>query len=373
MTFLLMIALLVTSSPLPVAGQGQSQRSFTGDFAKRPPPPVSAEAMSQMEARLNEARARYEAEPNNPEAAIWIGRRLAYLGRFAEAIEVYSSGIKKFPRDARFYRHRGHRYITLRKFDLAIADLKKAASLRKGQPDEIEPDGQPNARNIPTGTLQFNIWYHLGLAQYLSGRNHDALKSYHECLKVSENPDSLVATTHWLYMTLRRLDRTKEAARVLEPIRPGMEIIENDGYYKLALMYRGLVHSETLLAETLKQPSSPGSLSILYGLANWHQYNGGGEKSVALLRNIVATDQWTSFGYIAAEADLQRLKIEINLIPFSARPHHLGYRTAARLSLFTPWIRTTLRPDLDRETGPRALRGRHVLCSWAKYGLSLSR
>ncbi|HEX4901073.1 MAG TPA: tetratricopeptide repeat protein [Pyrinomonadaceae bacterium] len=294
---------LTTTSPLNLAFQNQQE-----DFAKRSPPPVSAEAMSQMEARLNEARARYEAEPNNPEAAIWFGRRLAYLGRFSEAIEVYSSGIKRFPRDARFFRHRGHRYITLRKFDQAIADLKKAASLIKGRPDEVEPDGQPNARNIPTGTLQFNIWYHLGLAQYLTGRNKDALDSYRECLKVSGNPDSLVATTHWRYMTLRRLQRTREAAQVLEPIRPGMDIIENDGYYKLALMYKGLVDSETLLAETLKQPSSPGSLSILYGLANWHQYNGRGERSVEVLQKIVSTDQWTSFGYIAAETDLKGLK-----------------------------------------------------------------
>ncbi len=123
----------------------------------------------------------------------------------------YTPGIRKYPRDARLYRHRGHRYITLRKFDLAIADFQKAVSLIKGLPDEVEPDGQPNARNIPTGTLQFNIWYHLGLAQYLPGRNKGALKSYRECLKVSRNPDSLVATTHWLYMTLRRLKRKTEA------------------------------------------------------------------------------------------------------------------------------------------------------------------
>ncbi len=328
--FVLLAAVSASSSILPL-----QQRE---DFAKRPPPPVSAEAMSQMEARLNEARARYEAEPDNPDALIWFGRRLGYLGRFTEAIEVYSSGIKKFPRDARFYRHRGHRYITLRRFDSAIVDLKKAADLVKGRPDEVEPDGQPNARNIPTGTLQFNIWYHLGLAQYLAGRNQDALKSYRECLKVSQNPDSLVATTHWLYMTLRRLQRTKDAARVLEPIRPGMDIIENDGYYRLVLMYKGLVDSETLLAETLKQPGSPGSLSILYGIANWHQYNGRGEKSVELMRNIVSSDQWTSFGYIAAEADLQRLRtISRNSVP-SAPSRLFGVRRQSEAARVL-WIR----------------------------------
>ena len=96
---------------------------------------------------------------------------------------------------------------------LRFSDLKKAAELTKGKPDEVEPDGQPNARNIPTGTLQFNIWYHLGLAQYLTGRNKDALHSYLECLKVSKNPDALVATTHWLYMTLRRLNRPQRGGQ----------------------------------------------------------------------------------------------------------------------------------------------------------------
>jgi len=303
---IVLLSLAVTPSSLQVTGIGQSKPSFTGDFAKRPAPPASAEATRNMEARLSEARTRLEAEPNNPEATIWLGRRLAYLGRFTEAIEVYSSGITKFPRDARFFRHRGHRYITLRKFDLAIADFQKAVSLIKGLPDEVEPDGQPNARNIPTSTLQFNIWYHLGLAQYLMGQNRSALNSYRECLKVSQNPDSIVATTHWLYMTLRRLNRPAEAKQVLEPIRPGMDVIENDGYYKLVLMYKGQADADALLAETLKQPDSPGSHSVLYGLGNWHLYNGLRNQAIELFRRIASTDQWTSFGFIAAEADLKR-------------------------------------------------------------------
>ncbi len=104
-------------------------------FIDRPVPPVSAEAARQMDRQIADARAVYEANPNDPDAIIWLGRRLAYPGRFREAIDVFSEGIKKFPRDARFYRHRGHRYITLRRFDLAIKDLEKAASLIKGKAD----------------------------------------------------------------------------------------------------------------------------------------------------------------------------------------------------------------------------------------------
>lgn len=306
---LIVASLLLAASPLTAiqAGQGKTSNR-AGDYAKRAAPPVSAEAKSDMETRLAEARTRYAAEPNNPDAIIWLGRRLGYLGRFVEAIETYTAGVEKFPRDARLYRHRGHRYLTLRKFDRAIADFKKAASLVKGKPDEVEPDGQPNARNIPTGTLQFNIWYHLGLAQYLTGRNKEALNSYRECLKVSKNPDSIVATTHWLYMTLRRLKRANEAAKVLEPVRPGMDVIENDGYYQLVLMYKGLVAPDRLLAETLKLSESPGSSSVFYGIGNWYLYNGHRQEAVEVFRQMVAGNQWTSFGYIAAEAELKRLE-----------------------------------------------------------------
>jgi len=274
-------------------------------FTKRSPPPVSAEAKLEMEAKLKEAQAQYEANPNSADAIIWVGRRLAYVGRFTDSIDTYTKGIELIPADARFYRHRGHRHITLRQFDLAIADLKKAAQLVKGKPDQTEPDGQPNARNIPTSTLQFNIWYHLGLAYYLTGQNQRALDAYRECLKVSKSPDRLVSTTHWLYMTLRRLNRNADAAKALGPILEGMDVIENTGYYRLLLMYKGIVPAERLLDEA--KGDSAASHSVLYGVGNWHLYNGRREQAVEIFRRIVSSQQWTSFGFIAAEADLERI------------------------------------------------------------------
>lgn len=276
-------------------------------FLDRQPPPVSDSARQEMEARLRQAQADYDATPNDADKLIWVGRRTAYLGRFRDALQTFSKGIEKFPTDARFYRHRGHRHITVRQFDLAIADLEKAAKLTRGKPDEIEPDGQPNARNIPTSTLQFNIWYHLGLAYYLKNQNDKALKAYPECLKISRSPDRLVATSHWLYMTLRRMKRDAEAAKVLEPISAGMDVIENTSYHRLLLMYKGLVPVDTLLTETLKEQGSAASHSVLYGIGNWYLYNGKPSEAVELYRKMLASDQWTSFGYIAAEAEMKKL------------------------------------------------------------------
>src|SRR4029434_3393277 len=128
-------------------------------------------------------------------------------------------------------------------------DFKKAAKLIKGKPDEIEPDGLPNARNIPTSTLHSNIWYHLGLARYLKGDFGGALSAYREAEKVSKNPDMLVATTHWLYMTLRRLGKMTEAEKAIAGIKDDLYIIESTDYYKLVKLYQGKLKAEDLLKD----------------------------------------------------------------------------------------------------------------------------
>lgn len=201
------------------------------------------------------------------------------------------------------YRHRGHRYISVRKLDRAIADLSRAAALTAGSPDEIEPDGIPNARNIPTSTLQSNIWYHLCLAHYLKGDFERALASYREAMRVSRNPDMLVATSHWLYMTLRRLGRAAEAEAVLAPISRDMDIIENDAYHRLLLLYKGELPPDSLA------PSGADALddaSIGYGLGNWHLYNGRRDEAMGVFRRVLAGGNWPAFGHIAAEAELAR-------------------------------------------------------------------
>lgn len=272
-------------------------------------PPMSPEARREAEAKLAEARAAYEKDKGNADALIWLGRRTAYLGRFGEAIMLFSKGVEKHPRDARFYRHRGHRLITMRRFREAVNDLEKAARLIEGRADEVEPDGLPNARGVPTSTLNSNVWYHLGLARYLLGDLKGALAAYRECEKFSKNPDMLVATSHWLYMTLRRLGRDEEARRVLERVTPGMDVIENGDYLRLLLMYKGETTPERLLAEASKDKSGVAYATVAYGVGNWYVYGGRPEKSLRLFLELMQYPQRTSFGYIAAEAELERMGV----------------------------------------------------------------
>ncbi|WP_419950163.1 hypothetical protein [Candidatus Palauibacter sp.] len=269
------------------------------------PNPAPAEVAAEQARDLREARADYDADPNDADAIIWLGRRIAYMGSYRDAIEVFSEGIEKHPADARMYRHRGHRWISVREFDRAIEDLSHAAGLVEGEDDEVEPDGQPNARGIPTSTLQSNIHYHLALALYLKGEFETALDSYEAYRAVTTNPDQLVAISHWWYMALRRLGRDQEAAAVLEPVTTDLDVIENTSYHRLLLMYKG-----ELEADDLWDPASedPAGVAIAYGVATWHLYNGREAQAEEMYRRILQGSGWAGFGYIAAEAEIARLE-----------------------------------------------------------------
>ena len=303
----ILIPVLAALVLLPATPPQQAKPEATSLLGKPlSPPPIAPERLKQLQEDLTRAEVVYGRNPDDADAIIWLGRRTAYLGRYREAIEHFSDGIEKHPDDARMYRHRGHRYITVRELDRAVEDLTKAAALVANKPDQVEPDGQPNAKNIPTSTLNSNIYYHLGLAHYLKGNFTAALDAYRQCLTFSKNPDMLVATSHWLYMTLRRLNRTDDAARVLDGITADMNIIENGSYHRLLMVYKGQEKADAILASAAS--GGLDAVTMGYGIGNWHLYNGRRDEAMAIFRRIVdeQSSQWAAFGYIASEAELAR-------------------------------------------------------------------
>ncbi|HST59523.1 MAG TPA: hypothetical protein VLK84_12555 [Longimicrobium sp.] len=270
-------------------------------YARQLPP----DQRQAREADLTAAYSVYQRDPENADAIIWLGRRVAYLDRFGDAIDIFTEGVRKHPDDPRMYRHRGHRYITVRRFDEAVQDLQRAANLIAGTPDQVEPDGRPNAQNIPRSTLHFNIWYHLGLAHYLRGDFNRAAYGFRNALIVSRNDDTRVSSSEWLYASLRRAGREAEAAAVLEPIRPDMEILENRAYHQRLLMYKGLVSPDSLLPPNGQDAAAVAAHG--YGVGNWHLYNGRPEQAEEIFWRVTSAEDWAPFAYIAAEADLRRI------------------------------------------------------------------
>ncbi len=291
-------------SDTPDVPAGVQAISFLGDTLRAPE--LSGEVLEVYTARYQEAEDDLAQAPEDVDALIWMGRRTAYLGQYREAIDIFTHALTLHPEDARLYRHRGHRYLTVREPTNAVADFRRAVELIEGTPDQVEPDGLPNAQNIPTSTLHFNIWYHLGLAHYLLGDFEAAEEAYRACMDASVHPDSVVATSYWLYLTLRRLGRTEEADAVLADVHEDMEIIESTGYLDLLLLFKGERSLEDLVGPSGADATLQ-STTTAYGLGAWHLVEGRvGEAETTFRRILEGRGQWAAFGYMSAEAELAR-------------------------------------------------------------------
>lgn len=258
-----------------------------------------------LEEKMEEARMSYLEDSTDLNNIIWYGRRLAYLHHFDEAIRVFSGGLNFHPRSPELYRHRGHRLISIRRFEEAIFDLRQAARLAKNRPVEIEPDGLPNKLDIPLSNLHFNIYYHLGLAYYLLPDYANAVKSFTSCMKYADNDDLRVATTYWLVLTYLRLREESEVQKYLLRINPYMEIIENQTYLEQLLVIKNQKPFDFLQDSVSQNSVNPINL---YGISVWKESLGDTSLAAEIRKRILSTGHWTYFGYIAAEADsLSRL------------------------------------------------------------------
>lgn len=291
------------SAELPRLPDGAEAISLLGDTLYVPDLPQDVE--DEYTQNLERAMEDYRQDPEDAENLIWLGRRMAYLGNYRDAVRTFTEGIFKQPDNPRMYRHRGHRYITLRMFDRAIEDFNTAVTLMRNQQDEIEPDGLPNERSEPTSTLKSNVWYHLGLAHYVKGDFEQAIDAYENALELDLTNDMEVATRYWYYMALKRAGYDGRAGTSIEHMDPDIDIIENDAYLSLILVFNGVFDANRLME------SSEDALTnntIGYGIGNWHYMNGRTERAIDIWERVYETGGWASFGRIAAEAELARMQ-----------------------------------------------------------------
>jgi len=242
------------------------------------------------------------ANPEDLELLIQAGRVRRNHWRYREAMELYTQAMEQAPQDWRPPRFRGHRFISLRDFDAAVADLERAR--------ELAP-------------LNWDVSYHLGLAYFLAGRFDDAADEYLRCLAMaddeaaraaeadgfrscSENaddPESRVAMTEWAVRALGRAGRDAAADSLLEALATGLPVEENRAYYDALLWKKGVLEESELLAE-----DAPYRLETVgYGIANQRVVQGDTTTALELLDRLIQDPWWPGFGRIAAEVDRARL------------------------------------------------------------------
>lgn len=260
----------------------------TSASAQRSPSPGS----------LDSAAAAVQRAPDDLNAIIWHGRFVGYTGDFERTISLYTAAMASRPDEPWLLRHRGHRYVSLRRFDEAIADLQLAYDLTRGRADEVEPDGQPNPSGIPTSTLKSNIRYHLALAHFLKGNYPAAATYWEEDAKVAANLDHRVAATYWWVISLARMGEMERVQAALAPISADWEILENTSYHLGLLWMKGL-KTDTELRAAMNSPLE--RQTIGNGMAQWHMAFGRRDRATAAVREVLSTGPSASFGFLAVE------------------------------------------------------------------------
>ena len=245
--------------------------------------PATGADLVKLEEELQAARNDAALNPAGLEARILLGRRLAYLWRYCEAIAIYTAALEDAGACAALYRHRGHRYISVRRFGPAAADLAQANRLQPGD---------------------FDIVYHLGLARWLLGDFTGARAAYESFLPICSDDEQRVAMTYWLHLTLARLGEGAGAAELAAGIGT-VQVVENIHYYDLLRLFRGDKTEDDILTMSRENSLAAGTLG--FGLGCWHLAAGRRLEAMAQFEVVVAGKYWPSFGFIAAETELARL------------------------------------------------------------------
>lgn len=264
---------------------------------------------------LAAAKRYYEQSPTLANT-VWYGRVLGFRYQYDEAIEVFSKGLESYPDSFELLRQRGHRYISTRRFDEALADLQHAEELIQGMSLRMEPDGEGNELPVPPASIQFNVYYHLGLAHYLLRNWEQAADAFNRCRQwmIEGDYNNLTACIDWHYMTLRRSGQVAEATELLKLVPYNLkdeQFVEGPSYYRRLQMYRGEITPEALLHPD-KGNQEIVSLDTIYatqgyGVGNWYYYNGNIPRAKEIFEQILNGRGTSAFGYIAAEKDLTEI------------------------------------------------------------------
>ena len=291
-----LLATAACRAPMPegVEAVGLGGRALTSPAL---PPAIEADRLS----KLASARSDLQRAPEDRDRWIWVGRRLGYLGRYREAIALYTEALERWPGDPFLLRHRGHRYLSVRSFDAAVDDLAAAARACRRVLDEVEPDGLPVPGRPPHSSLHFNVYYHLALAHFVQGEMQAAVDAWLRCLACSDDDESRVAVTHWLWCARIRSGDLAGAVATVQGVTVDMDVVENTAYHQLCLLYKGARTRDQLTAGE----GSSGA-AMRFGLAHHALVVGDRDQGETALRALAADAGWASFGVIAAEAEVAR-------------------------------------------------------------------
>ncbi len=254
------------------AGQSVQYRSPAGvEYRSQP----GTGAVARTEAAL-------AADPNNVTLIIALGVAQSGVRQFREAIATFTRGLATSPNHPVLLRWRGHRYLSVREFDRALADLEAGAT---------------------KDSTIYGIWYHLGIVRFVKGDFAGAAAAFAKAQPIAPDAGELAGATDWLWMSLQRSGRAKDAQAMLDR-RPD-SLPTTVQYAQRLKLYRGLIGPDAVFT-----PADTGDVTratLSYGIGNWYLVRGDTAAARGWFDRSIASGGWPAFGFILSEVELKRI------------------------------------------------------------------
>jgi len=223
------------------------------------------------------------ADPRNIQLIIALGVAQSGVRQMLEAVETFSRGLAIEPNNALLLRWRGHRYLSTRQFDRAMADLTRGSQL---------------------DSTIYGIWYHLGIVRFANGDFAGAADAFKHGQTKAPEAGELAGSTDWLWMSLSRAGRKAEADAMLARRPDSLPI--NNAYAQRLKLYRGLSKPDSVF--TPADTSDVQVATLSFGIGNWYLVRGDTARARRWFQRSVASGGWPGFGFILSEIELKRLK-----------------------------------------------------------------
>ncbi len=266
--------LLVTAGvagTVPASGQSLQYRSPAGVEYRSQADPGSIAAADRALA----------ADPRNLDLIIALGIAQSGARQYREAIATFTRGLEVSPNHPMLLRWRGHRYMSVREFDRALADLE-AGSRRD--------------------STIYGIWYHLGIVKFAKDDFIGAAAAFARAQTMPPDAGELAGATDWLWMSLSRAGRGAEAKAMLE--RHPDSLPTTVQYAQRLKLYRGLIAPDAVITPADTSDVSLATLS--YGVGNWYLVRGDPATARGWFERSIASGGWPAFGFILSEIELAR-------------------------------------------------------------------
>lgn len=214
--------------------------------------------------------------------------------QFREAITTFSQGLQAIPKSttpaakrdrAMLLRWRGHRYLSVREFAKADADLTAGYAL---------------------DSTNYGILFHLGVLRYLQGRFAVAATLFAKAQPRAPDGGELTGSTDWLWLSLSRAGRPDEAKAMLARRPDSLAAPAGYAYASRLKLYRGVVTPEQLFTPADTADVQIATLS--YGLGAWYLVQGDTARARTAFERAMQGGGWPGFAFMASEVELRRLK-----------------------------------------------------------------